>query len=115
MSIAYQARALGVAGHTFKKSVFRAETHVAITYRPRDVGSAVTLDSAYFGEIGTRRDGGAGMQEIVPDATLAVLVSELAAPAVGALVVQGTDRYKVESFRVAPGGVEWTIELTRAT
>lgn len=115
MSISTQARALGTAGATFRRAAMREATHTAITYRARDAAESTTLATAYFSEIGSKRDGDAGMQELAPDAELSVLRTELAAPAIGALIVQGSDRYRITSSRHAPGGVEWVLALERAT
>ena len=115
MSIAYQARALGVAGAAFSRQVAREASHVAITYRTRDAAEAVTLESAYFGGRDERRGGDAGMHEGMPNAELCVLRSELAEVTVGATVAQGAATWKVESFRHAPGGVEWVISLMKSS
>lgn len=114
MGLREQANRVALGGAAFRLQTQRSAATPAIVYTDPDTGTATTLASAYFSGIVTRRDGDAGLHEIDPTGSLSVLKSELT-PVIGALVVRGTEKFRIASVGGSENGVEWLCDLDPAT
>lgn len=111
MSLQSQANNLATLGAAFRRQTQTGGDDATIRYQDPETQAYTDLDSAYFGGERTDLAGDAGLHYEEPSVELSVLKSELASPVIGAVIHQGSDKWRVRSIRNSRNGVEHVLEL----